>query len=228
MRNASQVLTAEDRTAVARAVATAEAHTSAEIVPVVATSSGRYDRAEDLAGLWCGLLALVVVWLLWPQAAPEVGNWGHWPHWIEVACLAASVVAGFVLGVLIASRSAWLCRLLTPRRQLRAEVQARARQVFFDSRIHHAPSQGGLLLYVSLFEHQAAVLGDEQVFRELGQPALDEICGELTQRLSQTTVAAALCETIRQTGERLAAKLPGDHGNSNELPDALILLDRPL
>ena len=44
----------EQRRAVAQAVAEAEGKTSAEIVPVVATASGRYDRAEDIVGLWTG------------------------------------------------------------------------------------------------------------------------------------------------------------------------------
>ena len=54
MIKATRLITDADRQRINAAIADAELHTSAEIVPVVASASGRYDRAEDIAGLWLG------------------------------------------------------------------------------------------------------------------------------------------------------------------------------
>src|SRR5437870_5916552 len=88
-----------DREAVNRAVGEAESRTSAEIVPVVAASSGRYDRPEDIVGLWTGLILLAIVWLVLPeQSTSESGSWSSIPAGLHLLALIGAVVVGFVLG----------------------------------------------------------------------------------------------------------------------------------
>jgi putative membrane protein len=111
---------------------------------------------------------------------------------------------------------------------MRDEVWGRSRQVFFDSRVHHTAGRTGLLIYVSLFERMAAVLADEAVTERLGQPALDALRDQLTAALAAQSLADALCATITAAGPRLAAALPREPGDVNELPDALVVLNRPL
>ncbi|HLG43293.1 MAG TPA: hypothetical protein VI643_08000, partial [Planctomycetota bacterium] len=55
---ASSFFSEADRKAVSEAIAAAERATAGEIVPVVSTRSGDYDRAEDLAGLGAAMLAV--------------------------------------------------------------------------------------------------------------------------------------------------------------------------
>ncbi len=212
----------------AQAVAAAEAKTSAEIVPVVATGSGRYDRAADVAGLWLGLAAMAIVWATWPLARPEPGSWGHWPVGLEVIVLALTVVVGFVGGAAVASRVGWLLRLFTPHVVRKQTVEAAARRAFFDTRIHHTQTRHGLLLYVSLLERQAAVLADRDLAEQLGQEQLDSLCVQLTTRLARGSITEALVETIAAAGELLGGRLPRNSGDVNELPNALVILDRPL
>lgn len=228
MQLASQRLTEADRAAVAHAVAAAEAKTSAEIVPVVATSSERYQRAADIAGLWLGLAAMIAVWATWPLAPPEPGSWGHWPESLEVVALAFAVVLGFIVGAGVASRLGWLLRLFTPAVIQKRAVETGARRAFYDARVHHTQSRHGLLLYVSLLERQAAVLADRDLADQLGQDQLDSLCQELTGALKQGSVAQALIQTIKAAGEILAGPLPRTSGDVDELPNSLVILDRPL
>ena len=81
MVSASSLFTDSDRERVNNSVRAAEARTSAEIVPVVATASGRYDRAEDLIGLWLGVLFMVVTAVFWrsPAVSMESGSWDSDP-----------------------------------------------------------------------------------------------------------------------------------------------------
>ena len=76
-----------------QAVRDAEAATSAEIVPVVARCSGRYDRPEDIVGLWFAALAMIIVWTVYPLPRAEAGSWDATaPVWQLVALLAGALV----------------------------------------------------------------------------------------------------------------------------------------
>jgi putative membrane protein len=228
MQTASQSLSASDRDQICRAVAQAEAITSAEIVPVVATSSGRYDRAEDMVGLWFGVIALAIAWFAWPEFEREHGSWNHVPKWVDLVALVVSTVVGFVIGAAIASRVGWLRRLFTHKKMMREEVESRAGRVFFDARVHHTDTRGGLLIYVSLFERQAMLLADAAITERVGQPKIDALCKQLTDHLRRGSLSTALCETIAAAGNELSKTLPRQADDVNELPDALVLLDRPL
>lgn len=206
------------------AVAAAEAKTEAEIVPVLAAASGRYDRAEDLVGVWLGLMAMSLVWLLWPERPVRPGSWGGpWPLWELLALLVAFLLA-FIAGTALASHFWVLRRPFITRRQMDEEVAAKARQAFFDRRVHHTAGASGLLIYVSLFERHAAVFGDETILDRLGEPALKELCDSLTAALQTSSLTDALCRTIESAGDRLATTLPRAGEPKNELPDAVVLL----
>lgn len=229
MLSASQALPTPDRERICQAVASAEAMTSAEIVPVVATSSGRYDRAEDIVGLWFAALAFAVTWYFWPQHLPEAGSWGGGSRWLDLAVYLLSMVGGFLVGAILASKIGWLRRLFTPLAMQRDEVQARARHVFFDSRVHHTQTRSGLLMYLSLYEHQAVILADSAIAAKLQPADLETLCRQLTEALHRgTPLAEALCQTIAAAGRQLAAISPREANDVNELPDALVILDQAL
>lgn len=219
------MFSAADRERVNHAIREAEASTSAEILPVVARSSGRYDRPEDIIGLWFAAVVIILVWLAYPIPTADAGHWDRpAPVWQLVALLAGALI-GFIAGALTGSRIGWLRRLFTPGAQMREEVLSRAQHVFFDKRVHHTRSGSGVLLYVSLFEHRAAIIADQAILDKLGQEAIDELCHELTRRLHDGTVIDALCATAGVLGQRLAPLLPRATDDVNELSDALVVID---
>lgn len=225
MKRASEVVSNEQRLQVEAAVKEAESRTSCEIVPVVAASSGRYDRPEDIVGLWLATIAAVTVWLLFPRQLDDLGNWDGSSLLVGLLAMIVSVVLAFVTGAVAAGRIDPLRRIFTPRTQQQEEVASRAREVFFDRRVHHTAGGTGLLIYVSLFEQVAVVLGDQTVMEKLGQPAIDELCSRLTDELGSGDVASALCRVIDDAGVRLADVLPQEEGDVNEIHDTLILID---
>lgn len=113
-----------------------------------------------------------------------------------------------------------LRRLFTPRAQMRDEVMARARQAFFDQRVHHTADATGLLVYVSLHERLATILADQKALDAMEPSALDGLCAQLAAGLRQGDAAGALCEVIRgaarhrlaprQGGRQRAPRRPGD------------------
>jgi putative membrane protein len=225
MQRASDLFNEEQRKQVEKAVVEAEAKTSCEVVPVVATASGRYDRAEDMIGLWLAVFAAITVWLIFPRQSNESGSWDGMPFYVGLLTMVTGVVVAFIVGVLAGSRIGWLRRLFTPRNQMLEEVSARAREIFFDKRVHHTSGATGILIYVSLFEHMAVVLGDQEVLDKLGQTSLDRLCQLLTEGLHQGDSADAICSVIAEAGKQLSGPLPRAEGDVNELQDTLVLID---
>lgn len=225
MAPSSALFSDVDHERVNRAVQQAESATSAEILPVVARRSARYDRPADIVGLWFAALAMIMVWTVYPLPGTEPGDWdAPAPVWQLVALLAGALV-GFVTGAFVGGRVNWLRRLFAPRTQMQDAVYGRAREVFFDKRVHHTGGGAGVLLYVSMFEHMAAVIADQSILDKVGQRQIDEICGEFTHRLHEGNPIDALCDTAVSLGQRLAALLPRAEDDVNELADALVVME---
>ena len=225
MKRASKFFTEFEKTRIQDAVRDAEAKTSAEIVPVVATSSGRYDRAEDVAGLWLGVILMVVAWFVLKSQGGDDTDWGTPWGRNELPILVASVVVGFAVGTVFTNYVGWLRKLFIPKKQMREEVEAAAARAFFDQRVHHTQGATGLLVYLSLFERTARILGDQKVVDALGQNTLDKLCKEMIENIVAGDPATAVCEAIAHAGEGLADLLPREEGDINEHPDTLIIID---
>lgn len=225
MQRPSKAFDENDRQSITNAVAEAESKTSAEIVPVAAAASGRYDRAEDIAGLVLGLVAMSLVWVAF-QGYGEPPDWGFaWSNF-ELPAMILAAVLGFVAG---AATTAWcgpLRRLFVSRQEMKDEVAARARALFFDERIHHTAGKTGVLIYISLFERMATIVADDAVMKAIGTDAIGEMCAALTSNLRiDIGLAQALCDAIRDAGYRLEPVLPRAQDDINELDDALVIIE---
>jgi putative membrane protein len=226
MPNAMTYFTDDQRKAIETAVVEAERKTSAEIVPVVATVSGRYDRPEDIVGLFFGVVLMGITWSVLPANAPDMtGSWEGIVLPYHLPALVVAMIVGFIAGAVVASRIEWLRKLFTPSNQMRDEVNARARQVFFDDRVHHTSGATGLLFFVSLYERTAVVLADATITKILGQSVLDDLCDDLVRDIRSGEASVALGNSIRKAGDLLEKVLPRESDDVNELEDTLVLLD---
>ena len=225
MKRASKYFSDGEKLRIEQAVAEAEAKTSAEIVPVLASSSGRYDRAEDIAGVWLSIIFMTLTWAVLQTQSAEAAQWGSTWARFELPLLVLAVIVGYGLGMTIATYSWTLRRLFTPKKHMSAEVELAAGHAFFDRRVHHTQGDTGILIYISLFEHGARILADQTAHEKLGQEALDELCKKLIDGIKAGDLATALCEVIKDAGERLAKVLPSTDGDHNELENTLIILD---
>ncbi len=224
MQTAFEAVTTDQRTKVAAAVSAAESKSCCEIVPVVATASGRYDRAEDIVGLWCAMLGAIAVFLAFPGDV-DSGHWGGFPVWAQVLLMVAVMAVCFLVGAVLADRFHGLRLLFTARQQMKEEVNLRARELFFDRRVHHTEGASGVLIFVSLYERMAVVLGDRTVVEKLGEEFPQQLCERLTEALRKDDVGTAICDTIHHAATSLATALPRGEDDVNELSDALVLLD---
>jgi len=226
MKRATQLFTDDHRARVNTAIADAERQTAAEIVPVVASASDRYDRAEDIAGLWLAAVGAIAAYLLIPGADLGDGSWATpFTDWRLIGTVVALVV-GFVLGAALATHAWTLRRLFTASAHMNDAVDRAARAAFFDSSIHHTRAATGVLIYVSLYEHRAAVLADRTVTEAIGDERITGWCDDLTARLAAgDALPDAIADLVREIGEHLAEPLPPAPDDTNELADQLVLVD---
>ncbi|MEM9881778.1 MAG: hypothetical protein AAF800_02535 [Planctomycetota bacterium] len=198
---------------VAQAMAEAGARAGVGLTAVVAGASGRYDRAEDIVGMWLGLGLAAWVWFAVPDAADAgPGSWAGVTEGVKFAAMAGAWAAGFVVGAVAASYLPALRRPFVPKRELftcveRAADAALGREVLARS----APGGGGdagvLLFYVSRYERRAVVLADAATIERLGSGGTEALCRELTGRLADGDTDAALIEATRRA-EVLFKKKP--------------------
>ncbi len=226
MKVASEWFSEADRGAIAAAVAAAEKGTAGEIVPVVATASENYERAEGLAGIVCALAAIAGGWALWQGVVPAQGEWmaGYEPA-LGLWHILALGGGGYLAGSLGARSSPALKRMLTGRQRMRSDV-TRAAAAAFD-RFHARGTKGatGIVIYVSLFERMVCVLGDEAISQKVGETEWRDVCDTVTRGIAAGKHVDALAQAIAKCGELLVKHVPIGVADANELTNDLRFLD---
>ncbi len=225
MKIASAYFSDEDRRLIEEAVAKAERETSGEIVPVVATKSGRYDRAEDLFGLLMAFALLGVFWIL----APYIGLSGGWgaagsenPGFFSVVII---LIIGIFVGATVSTLFPGLCRPFVSEEEMREEVEKRAAEAFHRFRVRGTENATGILIYISLFEKMARVMGDDAISSKLDQSRWEEILRLLIDSIKQGAPVAGFEKAILKSGELLGEHFPIQPGDKNELANELRIID---
>lgn len=224
MKIASSLFSAEDKKSVELAISEAEKMTAGEIVPVIATVSGRYDRAEDLFGLVFALMVLTATWMLF-QSPTETGWAVTQSDVLGLPAVVGILIGSFVVGAALATHFPVLRLPLIARAEMLEEVERRALETFQRERVRDTSGSTGVLIYVSLYEHLVKVIGDDAVTTELPEEALEDVCALVVNGLKTGQPAEGLRQAVKKTGELLAAHLPPTGESANELANHLIFVD---
>ncbi len=226
MKLANDFLSEQEQIAITRAVADAEANTSAEIVPVVASVSGRYDRAESTFGLLFALSSLTVIWLLFQDVQLVEEDWtSSFQLTIGLLPVIVIIVAGYIGGVVLATYVPILRRPLIGRREMQDEVAENAAAAFQQFRIHRTVAGTGLVIYISLYEHMVQILADETITAALDQSEWDAVRDLVLQGIKDDNAAEELIAAINHSGELLAKHFPIQPEDRDELKNELYLID---
>jgi putative membrane protein len=196
------------RARIAEAVRRAEALSRGQIVPVVVEKSDPYPEAR-----WRGATAAAAV-------ATGVVLAAHWP--LSLGELAILQVLAAALGALVAS---WdpVERLLAGARALDEAARARAVRAFHEHGLHRTAEGTGVLVFASLFEREAVVLGDHGIHAKMGSD-WDRAAAALAAGMKAGDPARGFVDAVALCGARLAEHFPRDpaaHRPVNELEDAI-------
>lgn len=226
MKKASTYLTPEQRTAIERSIADAEKKTSAEIVVVLATQSGRYDRAEDLFGILCGLVAVAAAWILWQDFGPSHEDWAVGNTLaLGLGGVLVIFLCWFMLGTVLATFLPRLSRLFISHHEIEAEVRRRGFEAFHLFRVGNTKARNGLLIYVSLMERMAWVVGDDAIHAKLPRETWSEASRAIASGFRRGRHERGLTEAVAICGAALAPHFPRHADDANELPNRVRIMD---
>src|SRR4030065_124956 len=194
-----RILTNKERNLLEKGIAQAEKLTGAQIVLAVIERSDLYSelpwKAFALGVSVAGFLVFIVDLL--------------WPGWGSQTMVLISVVAILITGILAALLSLYIPKfarffLAAPRAE--AEVRQYAESLFLSRELYATRRRTGILLLVSLFEHQVILLPDKRLNRKLNQKVMQNIIEQMKPSLASGQVAGALEIGLIKLTEILALK----------------------
>jgi putative membrane protein len=210
------ILSEPEKARISEAVRAAEAHTSAEIVPMLVDRSGLYRDAQHRAGL---ALALVVLTSL----LMGEGFWASW-RWqtVEAAWLLIAVLLSYATGSWI-GRVPAVIRAVTSSERLRRKVQLRAELAFAQHSLSRTRQRTGVLLMVSLLERHVYVLPDSGIGSGIAPAQWDDVVEAVIAKLRENDITGGFCAGIERCGVILARVCPAGPGdNPDELSNRLL------
>lgn len=217
-----------DHSLVTAAVAEAERHTSGEIVTIVADLSDHY---EDIGMAWASAAALLAlfVYMLMPEFYLGIvdrmtGSWEHEYSAREYLGLLLTAVGLKWFGTWLIMKWIPLRLALTPKHIKLARVRARAVSMFKVGTEAKTVGRTGVLLYLSMKEHRAEIVADEEIAKLVAPEVWGDAMIALLDRVKAGKPGEGMAEAVRQMGIVLAEHFPKGSENPNELPDRLIEL----
>lgn len=221
-------MTETDQDIVSAAVTAAEAHTSGEIVPVLADRSDGYT---DVALLWAVAVAFTAMAFVtaFPTFCMALVDrlLGHWSHvWTPGELLTLVTGVGLLKFLAVWAVQSWqpLKFALIPKSVKGARVRDAAIRHFKVGADRRTNGRTGVLLYLSMREHRAEIVADEAIATQVDAEVWGRAMAGMLAEIAQGRVAEGLAAGIRDVGNVLAAHFPRADDDINELPDRLILV----
>lgn len=221
-------LSQDDHARVTEAVARAEQATDGEIVTIVA---GRSDDYDDVALAWAvaAMLGVVGIVLAIPGALDGINVLltNGWTDESDLRPLIVALLAVQTVVFLIARQIFGLPGIrmaLTPGAVRTRNVRKRAVEYFRSSAEKRTHGRIGILLYVSLDEHRAELIGDEAITAKIAAEQWGDAMAALVERMKAGDPAGGMAAAVDAIGAILAQHFPKTHEDTNELPDRLIEL----
>ena len=211
---------------VTAAVVEAEAHTSGEIVTVLADRSDGYS---DVILLWAVGVAFTAmsIFAVVPDFFLDRIDWlmGGWSHdWTPGEIMAWTIGLGLATFL-----GAWLLLawdrirfFFIPGPVKLARVRDAAVRHFKVGAERRTHGHTGVLLYVSMREHRAEIVADQAIAEKVDADVWGEAMADMLAEIAKGYIAGGLAAGIRDVGVVLAEHFPRSEDDKNELPDRLI------
>jgi putative membrane protein len=221
-------LSDSDHDRVSAAIAAAEGKTAGEILAVVTETSDSY---HDVALHWSVLVLIAV--LAWAAAWPAALQWwretflGGWhaePSLRELLTFLMILAVAKFTAVLLILRYRPLRLFLTPGNTKTRRVRRRALTVFKAAAERRTSGRTGILIYLSMAERRAEIIGDAAITSVTTPETWGEAMAVLLADVREGRVADGMVAAIGKIGAVLAEHFPRAPDDRNEIPDKLIEL----
>ena len=217
-----------DHEKISAAIAAAEANSNGEIVAVATPISDPYHDV----GLHWALIPLfaVLAWAAWRPSALVwwynfmFGGWAPDPTLSQLLTLLMVLAAlKFTVALLIMK---WMpLRIaLTPASTKHRRVRRRAVSIFKAAAERRTAGRTGILIYLSMAERRAEIIGDEAITKVTTPETWGEAMASLLVEVKDGRVGDGIVAAVERVGSVLAEHFPRSAGDVNEIPDKLIEL----
>jgi putative membrane protein len=221
-------LTDSDRQKIAAAIAAAEANSNGEIVAVATPISDPYHDV----GLHWALIPLfaVLAWAAWRPTALIwwynflFGGWQPDPTLSQLLTLLMVFAALKFTVALLIMKWTPLRLALTPGATKHRRVRRRAISIFKAAAERRTAGRTGILIYLSMAERRAEIIGDEAITKVTTPETWGEAMAALLVDVKEGRVADGIVAAVERVGAVLAEHFPRSADDINEIPDKLIEL----
>ena len=220
-------LSADDHAGVSAAIAAAEAKSDGEIIAIAADQSDAYHDV----GLHYAVLVLFLVlafFAIWPHQLElwwtRLMGWTSEPSMRQLLTLLLGFALLKFLVVLFILKWRPLRMLLTPGSTKTRRVRRRAVMLFKTGAERRTIGRTGILIYLSMAERRAEIVGDEAITAVTTPETWGEAMAALVTDVKAGRPADGIVAAIGLIGEVLAQHFPRDAADRNEIPDKLIEL----
>ncbi|MGI8612115.1 MAG: TPM domain-containing protein [Sphingomicrobium sp.] len=221
-------LSEADHSKVSSAIAAAESGSDGEIVAVATDLSDPY---HDVALHWA-VLALIATLAIFAAAPSVLQNWfemifGGWrsePTLGELLTLLLVLAVLKFTAVLLALKYMPLRLALTPGATKQRRVRRRAIAIFKAGAERRTIGRTGILIYLSMGEHRAEIIGDEAITKVTAPETWGEAMAALLVEVKAGRAADGIVAAVERVGDVLKEHFPRSSADTNEIPDKLIEL----
>ncbi|HTG64583.1 MAG TPA: hypothetical protein VL917_07980 [Sphingomicrobium sp.] len=220
-------LSADDHARVSAAIAAAEAKSDGEIIAIAADQSDAYHDV----GLHYAVLVLFLVlafFAIWPHQLElwwtRLMGWTSEPSMRQLLTLLLGFALLKFLVVLFILKWRPLRMLLTPGSTKTRRVRRRAVMLFKTGAERRTIGRTGILIYLSMAERRAEIVGDEAITAVTTPETWGEAMAALLKDVKDGRPGDGIVAAVGLIGDVLATHFPKTSEDSNEIPDKLIEL----
>lgn len=220
-------LSEADHARVSIAIAEAEAKSDGEIIAIAADTSDAYHDV----GLHYAVLVLFLVlayFAVWPNQLEywwtRIMGWTAEPSRRELLTFLLGLALFKFLVVLFLMKWMPLRLLLTPGSTKTRRVRRRAVMLFKTGGERRTIGRTGILIYLSMGEHRAEIIGDEAITAVTTPETWGEAMAALITDVKDGRPGDGIVAAVERIGNVLAEHFPKSSTDTNEIPDKLIQL----
>ena len=220
-------LSEADHARVSTAIAEAEAKSDGEIIAIAADQSDSYHDV----GLHYAVLVLFLVlafFAAWPHQLElwwtRIMGWTAEPSQRELLTLLFGLALFKFLVVLFLMKWMPLRLLLTPGSTKTRRVRRRAVMLFKTGGERRTIGRTGILIYLSMGERRAEIIGDEAITAVTSPETWGEAMAALITDVKEGRPGDGIVAAVERIGDVLAQHFPKTSTDTNEIPDKLIQL----
>lgn len=207
----------DDAQVISDAIVSQEKGTSGEIVAVLAAQSGSYRLLPLFLSAFIALLVpLILIYL------PRYTD-GQFLIWSAERIYFIQLVCFVVLSLILSMRPFryWI----VPRSLKRRWAHAHALEQFAAQEMHTTSGRTGIMIFVSVAEHYAEVIGDVAIYEKIPAEDWNAMVGELVQNIKDKKPKNGFVTAINQSGDWLSEHFPPGVEPLDELANHLIVIE---